>query len=160
MSRAPIALLEEKRALKHVWMHVRKHVGTVASPARVFCRQEEETDEAKTGNAVNQSGYGQMQKSEFADHLVLKCQIQSVRFADRRKIIRKPSKTAGDRDRGGGGFTGCSQRVSKRPSTRPGPMLSDIQMNQLEMLDERLPRGRLKTAVKFRCEGPCASRGT
>lgn len=75
--------------------------------------------------------------SEFADHLVLKCQIQSARFADRRKIIPETSETAGDRDPwfGGGGW------VKECPNVpRPDPVLSGIRMNQLEMLDERLPR--------------------
>lgn len=60
-----------------------------------------------------------MQKSEFADHLVLKCQIQPARFADRRKIIPETSETAGDRDPmvrgwGVGGGREC-------PLTRPNP---------------------------------------
>lgn len=39
-----------------------------------------------------------MQKSEFADHSVLKCQFQSVLFADRLKITWTPLQTAGDGD--------------------------------------------------------------
>lgn len=98
-----------------------------------------------------------MQKSEFADHLVLKCQIQPARFADRRKIIPETSETAGDRDPmvRGWGVGGAESVQTSLDPTQP-----NLQMNQLEMLDERLPQGRLKTAVKFGCEGPCALRGT
>lgn len=39
-----------------------------------------------------------MQKSEFADHLVLKCQFQSVLLADRLKITRNPLESAGGGD--------------------------------------------------------------
>lgn len=49
--------------------------------------------------------------SEFADHLVLKCQIQSARFADRRKIIPETSETAGDRDPWFGGGVDGSKSV-------------------------------------------------
>lgn len=37
-----------------------------------------------------------MQKSEFAEHSILKCQFQSVLFAERLKITRNPLETAGD----------------------------------------------------------------
>lgn len=39
-----------------------------------------------------------MQKSEITDYLVLKCQFQSVLFADWLKITRNPLETAGDTD--------------------------------------------------------------
>lgn len=75
-----------------------------------------------------------MQKSEFADHLVLKCQFQSVLFADRLKITRNSLETAGNGDlMTWEKFFFPSRPPFKARQTKlgPGETPSDIQMNKI-----------------------------
>lgn len=90
-------------------------------------------EETETRRAVNQRGRRQMQKSEFADHLVLKCQFQSVLFADRLKITRNPFGNCRRHRPNDSGkvFFFCQGRHSKcvRGTTPP-----KIQMNKITII--------------------------
>lgn len=76
-----------------------------------------------------------MQKSEFADHSVPKCQFQSVLFVNRLKITRNPLEIAGDGDLMTQEEVFFSKLPFKaHPSNNTWPVCaapSGIQMNQI-----------------------------
>lgn len=72
-------------------------------------------------------------KSEFADHLVVKCQIQAVLFTDTLKVIQKPPKLPATVTQEKLFSIDWNAFKEHQMSFDPGVILFDIHMNQLKM---------------------------